>query len=199
MGSVNLRPITWVLAGLMSQPSFPFFQLEEQEGEKIMSGHSGQLSVNNHSNVWRLNSNGWFKIKYMISCISTSIPLIYNGILQYWLGFGFHTPQAWRGFWECMNSNKTTWSWTLKLPETVTTLLVGEITDRIHSENDSLQCVPSEIVLNALCVMTVCQCDLQLLNAPLWHGNLARVSRRIYISLLLLPPEMKKKTSDSRD
>ena len=46
-------------------------------------------------------------------------------------------------------------------------LLVGEITDRVHSRDNSLQCVhvPSVIVLNALSVVTVCQCDLQLLNA----------------------------------
>ena len=166
MGGVNLRLITWVLAGLMSQPSCSFFHLEEQEGEKYMSGHPGQLSVNNSTNVWSSNSIGWFKIKYMISCIPTHIPLVYKGILKYRLGFGFHTPQAWWEPWECKKSIKTTSSWNLKLPE-----VVGHSFSRWNYRLGTLsrrlffQCVPSGIVLNALSVVTVCQCDLQLLNA----------------------------------
>ena len=34
---------------------------------------------------------------------------------------------------------------------------------------------------------------------PSWHGKLARVSRRIFLSLSLLPPEIKKNTAGSRD
>ena len=83
----------------------------------------------------------------------------------------------------------------------------------------------SGIVLNALSVATACQCGHKLhktltpsqINVlicipctwhaavernyyiPSWHGKLARVSRRIFLSLSLLPPEIKKNTAGSRD
>ena len=169
-----------------------------------MCGHSGQLSVNYCTNVWIPNLIGSFKIKYMISCIPTRIPLVYDGILQYWFGFGFYTPQTWRGSWECKNSNKMTCSWTLKSPEAtaVATLLVGEITDCIHSQDNSSMCSQQDC---SKC--SVCQDSLPVWPAavecnyyiPLRHGKLGRGSRHIFLSLLLLPPEIKKKTAGSWD
>ena len=94
---------------------------------------------------------------------------------------------------------------------------VVEITDCVHPRDDSFQRVPSGIVLNALSVMTVCQCGHKLhrtvslswinvlscipCTSPAavehsycipWYGKLATVSRHIFLSLSLLSPEIKK-------
>ena len=52
----------------------------------------------------------------------------------------------------------------------VATLTVVEITDCVHSQEDSFQRVPSGIVLNALSVMTVRQCGDKLHRtvSPSW-------------------------------
>ena len=94
---------------------------------------------------------------------------------------------------------------------------VVEITDCVHSQDDSFQRVPSVIVLNAISVITVCQCGHKLhktvsltwINVlsciphtppaaveqsyyiSSWHGKLATVSRHIFLSLSLLSPEIK--------
>ena len=152
-----------------------------------MCGHSGQLSVNYSTNVWIPNSIGSFKIKYMISCIPTRIPLVYDGILQYWFGFGFYTPQARWGSWECKNSIKTTCSWTLKSPEAtaVATLLDNS---SMCSQRDCSKC---SVRRDSLPVWPAAvECNYYI---PLRHGKLGRGSSCIYLSLLLLPPEKKRR------
>ena len=129
----------------------------------------------------------------MISCIPTHIPLIYNGILKYRLGFGFHTPQSWWEPWECKKTIKTTCSWNLKLPEVVATLLVGEITDQVHSQDDSFFNVCLAGLFWMFCLLwqfanVTCSCWMQHFFVAWKAGQ----SVPTYFSLPLAPPTRNK-------
>ena len=95
----------------------------------------------------------------------------------------------------------------------VATFPVVEITDCVHSRDNSFQCVPSRIVLNVLSVIMVCQCRYKLhravslrwmnvlscipwtspavversYNIASWHGKLATVSRHFFFSCSFAP------------
>ena len=65
---------------------------------------------------------------------------------------------------KCKNSIKTTCSWILKSPKAaaVAALPVGEITDRVHSWDDSFSTCASVIILNELSFAIFCQCGDKL-------------------------------------
>ena len=126
------------------------------------------------------------------------------------LGFILHK----RGPHECKNTKKTACCWILKhWLETAAMAVfpVVEITDCVHSWDDSFQRVPRGIIQNALSVMTVYQCGHKLhrtvslswinvlscipCTSPAaversyyipWHGKLATVSRHIILPFSLL-------------
>ena len=50
----------------------------------------------------------------------------------------------------------------VKTPKRQLAVEYSRITDYVHSRDDSFQRVPSGIILNALSVMTVCQCGHKL-------------------------------------
>ena len=145
----------------------------------------------------------------MTSCIPIRI-LVYDGIQQYWFSFGT-SPEGTSRVQKHQKDSLSHWLETAA----VATFPVVEITDCVHSRDDSFQRVPSGIILIALSVMTVCQCGHKLhrtlslgwmnilscvpCTSPAavecsysWHRKLATVSRHIFLSLSLLSPEIKK-------
>ena len=144
----------------------------------------------------------------MTSCIPIRVLLVYDGILQYSFGFGFYTPQVGTSWVQKHQKDSLLLNTQVLAGNFSCGCLSGSWNYRLRTlSRDSFQRVPRGIVLNALSVMTVCQCGHKLhRTASLswinvwsciactspeavecsyyipWYGKLATVSRHIFLS-----------------
>ena len=170
----NIKCAPRHLGGTLGRPTSPtslarvsriflYFRWEGREGEKNKSGYSGQLFVDIRTNVWDSNLIGSFK---MTSCIPIRILLVHT-MAFYDANLPLYFTGTTGTLWDYKNIFKTTSAWMLKSPEAAPTIALP-VGDCVRYQDDTFQCVPSRIVLNALSVVTVCQhgCKLHRTAMP---------------------------------